>query len=93
MGSRNILNPFYPIINLTLGNTIFSMQANFLVSDYTTLQDLRESNNGLIPDYRQAFAFILSTRLSSPLLLVLILRNPKSLKLMITICFLLLTLF
>lgn len=42
------------------------MQANFLVSDYTTLQDLRESNNGLIPDYRQAFAFILSTRLSSP---------------------------
>ena len=42
------------------------MQANFLVSDYTTLQNLRESNNGLISDYRQAFAFILSTRLSSP---------------------------
>ena len=66
MGNRNTLNPFYPTINLTLDNTIFSMQANFLVSDYTTLQNLRESNNGLISDYRQAFAFILSTRLSSP---------------------------
>ena len=66
MGSRNTLNPFYPIINLTLDNTIFSMQANILVSDSTTLQNLRKSNNGLISDYRQAFAFILSTRFSSP---------------------------
>ena len=31
MGNRNTLNPFYPTIHLTLDNTIFSMQANFLV--------------------------------------------------------------
>ena len=91
MGNRNTLNPFYPTIHLTLDNTIFSMQANFLVSDYTTLQNLRESNNGLISDYRQAFAFILPH--VSPLLLVHILRNPKSLKLMIAVYFLLLILF